>query len=147
MSRRKISEMLTREPLVIGIPTVLIVLLVFGITYHFVLPAPPRTVVMTTGMEGGSFGLFGEHYRQVLARDQVHLELRPSSGSVENLIRLMDKSLSVDIGFVQGGTSSGAEATNLVSLGGICYTPLWVFYRGDETYDDLSHRTGRQRRS
>jgi TRAP-type uncharacterized transport system substrate-binding protein len=144
MSRRKISEILTRELLVIGIPTVLVALLVFGITYHFVLPAPPRTVVMTTGMEGGSFGLFGEYYRQVLARDQVHLELRPSSGSVENLIRLMDKSLPVDIGFVQGGTSSGAEATNLVSLGGICYTPLWVFYRGDETYDDLSQLKGKR---
>jgi TRAP-type uncharacterized transport system substrate-binding protein len=144
MSRRKISEISTRELLVIGIPTVLISLLVFGITYHFVLPAPPRTVVMTTGMEGGSFGLFGERYREVLARDQVRLELRPSSGSVENLKRLMDKSLPVDIGFVQGGTSSSAEATNLVSLGGICYTPLWVFYRGDETYDDLSQLKGKR---
>ena len=144
MSRRKISEISTRELLVIGIPTGLISLLVFGITYHFVLPAPPRAVVMTTGMEGGSFGLFGERYREVLARDQVHLELRPSSGSVENLKRLTDKSLPVDIGFVQGGTSSSAEATNLVSLGGICYTPLWVFYRGDEIYDDLSQLKGKR---
>lgn len=144
MSRRKVSEISTRELLVIGIPTVLIALLVFGVTYHYVLPAPPRTVVMTTGMEGGSYAAFGERYRQVLARDQLRLELRPSSGSVENLKRLADKSLAVDAGFVQGGTSSSAEATNLVSLGGICYSPLWVFYRGDETYDDLSQLKGKR---
>lgn len=142
MGRRKISEISTRELLVIVIPTALVAVLVFGVTYHFVLPAPPRTVVMTTGMEGGGFQLFGERYRQALARDQVRLEIKPSSGSLENLKRLMDK--SADVGLVQGGTSSGAEVANLVSLGGICYTPLWVFYRGDETYDDLSQLKGKK---
>ena len=144
MSHKKMSEISTRELLVIGVPTLFIALLVFGIAYHFVLPAPPRTLVMTTGMEGGSYTVFGERYREVLARDQVRLELRPSSGSVENLKRLMDKSLAVDVGFVQGGTSSSAEAKNLVSLGGICYSPLWVFYRGEETYDDLSQLKGKR---
>ena len=52
MSHRKIGEIFTRELFVIGVPTLFIVLLVFGITYYFVLPAPPRTLVMTTGMEG-----------------------------------------------------------------------------------------------
>jgi len=144
MSRRRIGEIFTRELLVIWVPTLLIVLLAFGVTYYFFLPAPPRTLVMTTGMEGGGYGVFGERYRQALARDQIRLELRPSSGSVENIKRLMDKSLPMDIGFVQGGTGSSAEAPNLVSLGGICYSPLWVFYRGDETYDDLSQLKGKR---
>jgi TRAP-type uncharacterized transport system substrate-binding protein len=144
MSHRKISEISTRELLVIGVPTLLIALLVFGIAYHYVLPEPPRTVVMTTGMEGGSYAVFGENYRQVLARDQVNLELQPSSGALENLKRLTDKSLRVDAGFVQGGVKYGAEGANLVSLGAVCYTPLWVFYRGDETYDDLSQLKGKR---
>jgi TRAP-type uncharacterized transport system substrate-binding protein len=144
MRNRKISEISTRELLVIGIPTVMIALLVFGIAYHYVLPEPPRTVIMTTGMEGGSYAVFGERYRQILARDQVNLELQPSSGSVENLKRLVDKSLPVDVGFVQGGTSYSAEAVNLVSLGAIGYTPFWVFYRSVETYDDLSQLKGKR---
>jgi TRAP-type uncharacterized transport system substrate-binding protein len=143
MSQKK-REISTGELFVIGVPTLCIVLLVFGITYYFVLPAPPRTLVMTTGMEGGSYAVFGERYREVLARDQVRLELRPSSGSVENLKRLVDKSLAVNVGFVQGGASFSAEAKNLVSLGAICYSPLWVFYRGDETYDDLSQIKGKR---
>jgi TRAP-type uncharacterized transport system substrate-binding protein len=142
--RRKTKDISTRELLVIGIPTLVMALIVFGIAYHYVLPAPPRKVVMTTGMEGGSFAAFGELYREALAQDQVDLELQPSSGSVENLKRLLDKSISVDVGFVQGGTGSAAEAANLVSLGAICYTPLWAFYRSDETYDDLSQLKGKR---
>ncbi len=144
MGHRKISEISTRELLVIGVPTLMITLLVFGIAYHYVLPEPPRTVVLTTGMEGGSYAFFGERYRQILARDQVTLELQSSSGSVENLKRLMDKSFPVDVGFVQGGTSYSAEAANLVSLGAIGYTPFWVFYRSVETYDDLSQLKGKR---
>jgi hypothetical protein len=36
------------------------------------------------------------------------------------------------------------DAPNLESLGSIFYTPLWVFYRGDETLDDLSQLQGRR---
>jgi hypothetical protein len=50
----------------------------------------------------------------------------------------------VDAGFVQDGTSSPAEAKNLVSLGAICYSPLWVFYRSQETFDDLSRLKGKK---
>jgi len=99
---------------------------------------------MTTGMEGGSYSAFGQRYRGILAREKVHLEIIPSSGSVENLRRLNDKSFRADAGFVQGGTSSAAEAQNLDSLGGICYTPLWVFYRSRDSFDDLSQLRGKK---
>ena len=58
--------------------------------YHFVLLIPPDTLTMTTGMEGGSFVVFAERYRQVLARDGIRVGLIPSSGMVENLRLLSD---------------------------------------------------------
>jgi len=143
MNRKRISEISTRELLIIGIPTLLIGLIVFALAYHYVMPAPARTLVMTTGMAGGSSEAFGERYRRFLARDQVHVDLRPSEGSVENLKRLTDRATGVDVGFVMGGSGSGAE-TKLVSLGAICYMPFWVFYRGDRTYDDLSELKGKR---
>jgi TRAP-type uncharacterized transport system substrate-binding protein len=79
-----------------------------------------------------------------MAREKVRLQLLPSSGSVENLNRLKERSSRVDVGFIQGGTISAKEAPNLVSLGGICYSPLWVFYRGQDTFDDLSLLKGRR---
>jgi TRAP-type uncharacterized transport system substrate-binding protein len=124
---------------------VLLIVIICGfIFFHFVLPAPPETLVMTTGTEGGTYTVFGRRYQEAMAREKVQLQLLPSSGSVENFNRLKDKSFRVDVGFVQGGTISAKEAPHLVSLGGICYSPLWVFYRGQDTFDDLSLLKGKR---
>ena len=112
--------------------------------YYFVRPIPPDTLNMTTGMEGGSFVVFAERYRQVLARDGIQVNLIPSSGVVENLRLLSDESHGVDASFVQGAIGKGEIAANLMSLGSLTYTPLWVFYRGDETLDDLSQLRGKR---
>jgi len=98
---------------------------------------------LTTGFEGGTYAKFGERYKEILGREKVHLEILPSSGSVENLKRLGDPAMQVDAGFVQDGTSTPPEKKNLVSLGAICYSPLWVFYRSQDTFDDLSRLTNR----
>ena len=112
--------------------------------YYFVRPIPPDTLNMTTGMEGGSFVVFAERYRQVLARDGIQVNLIPSSGVVENLRLLSDESHGVDASFVQGAIGKGEIAANLMSLGSLTYTPLWVFYRSDETFDDLSQLRGKR---
>ncbi len=142
--RRRITKILTHEFLTIVGPLLLVALIFFGVTYYFVRPAPPGTLVMTTGGEGRTYAALGERYRQILARSHVDLKLLPSSGPVENLRRLKDKPLEADVGFVQGGMSSSAEAPNLLSLGSISYNPLWVFYRSDETFDDLSQLKGKR---
>jgi len=72
--------------------TLLVIVGVFWVSFHFVRPIPPRTLTMTTGMEGGSFVVLGERYRQVLAREGIQLQLLASSGSIENLTRLKDES-------------------------------------------------------
>jgi TRAP-type uncharacterized transport system substrate-binding protein len=99
---------------------------------------------MTTGFENGSYAFFGERYRQILAREKIDLKLLPSTGSVENLQRLNDKAYRVDVGFVQDGVNLPSEANNLVSLGAIGYSPLWVFYRSRETLDYLSELKGKR---
>ena len=143
-SRRKPNSILFRGHLSIVVLVLLILVICGVILFHFVLPAPPETLVMTTGTEGGTYAVFGRRYQEAMAREKVHLQLLPSSGSVENFNRLKDKSFQVDVGFIQGGTISAKEAPNLVSLGGICYSPLWVFYRGQDTFDDLSLLKGKR---
>ena len=141
---RIISAISNRGLLVIIASVLLITLIYIALAYRFILPTPPDTLFMTTGSERGAYAMFGERYRQILAREKIHLTLLTSSGSVENLRRLNDKSLQVDVGFVQDGTSSPSEAKNLVSLGAICYSSLWVFYRSHETFDDLSQLKGKK---
>jgi len=141
---RNISGMSSRGLLIVVASVLLIALIYIALAYRFILPTPPDTLVMTTGTERGAYAAFGERYRQILAREKIHLTLLTSSGSVENLRRLNDKSSPVDAGFVQDGTGSPSEARNLVSLGAICYSPLWVFYRSQETLDDLSRLKGKK---
>ncbi len=104
---------------------------------------PPRTIVMATGAEGGANHELGIRYRDILARAGVKLQLLPTSGGVENLERLRDPKSGVDIGFVQGGTTTSTESPNLKSLGTLFFEPLWIFYRGDIGED--IHRLGGRR--
>ena len=139
--RRIISSISNRGLLAIIISVLFIVLISIILAYHF---TPPDDLAFTTGFEGGAYSIFGERYQQILAREKIHLTLLPSTGSVENLKRLQDKSYRVDAGFVQDGTSSLSEAKDLVSLGAIGYAPLWVFYRSQETFNDLSELKGKR---
>ena len=115
--------------------------LAFALALHFVEPAPPRHVVLSSGPVDSGYHAFGLRYREILARDGVNLELRHSQGSLDNVGRMMEASSDVDAGFLQGGTSFAVNAPNLVSLGSLYYEPLWVFYRGREI-DDLTGLRG-----
>jgi TRAP-type uncharacterized transport system substrate-binding protein len=92
---------------------------------------PPRTVVMATGAEGGANHEMGIHYREILAKAGVKLQLLPTAGGLENLARLRDPKSGVSVGFIQGGTTTKKESPDLESLGTVFYEPLWLFYRGE----------------
>lgn len=140
--RRRIISSISNTVLLVILASVLFIAFIsILIAYHF---KAPDNLIMTTGYESGTYANYGERYRQILAREKIHLTLLPSSGSVENLKRLNDTSYRVDAGFVQDGTISPAEVKNLVSLGAIGYTPLWVFYRSEETFNDLSELKGKR---
>ena len=77
--------------------TVLVAVLTAGIwaVVRFVSPAPPRSLVMSTGVADGAYHRFGQHYQEILRANGITLELRPPSGGVENLQRLNEGSVSV----------------------------------------------------
>lgn len=93
-------------------------------------PMPPRSVVMTTGSEGGAYHEFGKRYREIFKGAGIELRLMPSAGGIENLRRLSDPNSGVSAGFVQGGTAGERESQGLLSLGTVSYEPIWFFYRG-----------------
>ena len=105
-------------------PLVLITALAIAAAYYFVRPAPPDTIAIAGGPEGSTFRISAEKYRKILARHGVELQIMPSEGSVDNLRKLNDPAVRVDVGFVQGGVSSGIPLDNLVSLGSVFHEPL-----------------------
>jgi len=110
--------------------------------FIFVRSAPPGVLTLTSGPAGSVFYTNAVQYAARLKlRGDVRMKILTSHGSLENLQRLDNPSVTVDVGFVQGGlTNSGSD--QLVSLGSISYQPLLVFYRGGpvETLADLAGR-------
>lgn len=126
------------------LPALALLVATFWVAFQFVQPAPPKKVVMTSGSEGGAYESYAGQYRDLLAADGIQVELRHSAGSVENLKRLMDESSGVSIGFVQGGIAKAGDDEDLMSLAGLYYEPLWVFYRGGAEVDHISRLRGRR---
>ncbi|MGS0742886.1 TAXI family TRAP transporter solute-binding subunit [Glaciimonas sp. GG7] len=107
-------------------------------------PATQRTIVITTGADNGIYRNFAEHYAKVLKRDGITLDIRPSSGAVENFERLKDQNSAYEIGFIQSGIGDAVSAPNLQTIAAVSYEPIWVFYQGRDTIDRLSQLQGKR---
>jgi hypothetical protein len=121
---------------------VLSCLVLITAVFFFFYSAPPSTMTITSGTEGSIFYTNAFKYSNILKRQGVKLKILTSQGSLENLQRLDDPSVKVDVGFVQGGLTNGVT-DKLVSLGSISYQPLLVFYRG-VPIESLSDLTGKR---
>ena len=126
-----------REALIIGVPSLLVIVSAFWVAARYIKPAPPDHITMATGPAGGAYQHYAEKYRAILARNGIDLTLVPSAGSVENLDRL--RKGTTDVAFVQGGIAIGAGPADpddddsadapIQSLGALYPEPLWVFGR------------------
>ncbi len=123
-------------------PAIILALAGCFVAWQFVNPAPPDTITIATGQQGGAYLMFAERYQAVLAKERIMLNILETAGSLENL-QLLDND-SVDIAFVQGGLASTAGNPDLLSLASLYYEPLWVFYRGAETLTRLTELQSRR---
>ena len=116
--------------------TVLIVALIVAVVWasaHFLEPAPPRRIVLASGLEDGLPHQHARRYIEILARAGVTVEERLTNGPGDNLRLLLDPQSGVDVAFVQGGVARFPEANDLVMLASLYYVPMWVFYKSSET--------------
>ncbi len=116
--------------LIIGSVLALLALIIWVLT-RYISPAPPGKIEMTTGAADAAAHQFALKYQSYLQANGVKLELKTSSGSVQNLERL---NAGTPVGFVQGGLGvlsidpqKTDEDTPLRSLGVIGYEPVWLF--------------------
>jgi TRAP transporter TAXI family solute receptor len=140
--RPKFERAAWREWLIIIAPVALLVIAAFAFTSRFIQPAPPSTIVITTGGEAGAYYKFALRYREILKRDGITLEVKTSAGSLQNLERLRGATPEASsalvqggaapeasVAFVQGGTTAPEDSNNMLSLGRMFYEPVWMFHR------------------
>lgn len=109
--------------------------------FQFVAPPPPMSASMATGSQGGAYQEFAERLKEELAKEGFELHLVPTSGSRDNLERLLAERPEVEIALVQSGLEEQLpeqDRQRLESLGAIYQEPLWLFHRRDLTIDRIS---------
>jgi TRAP-type uncharacterized transport system substrate-binding protein len=109
--RRRISK----DYLTYFAPAIILTLAGFAIAYQFVDPAPPRHITIATGQPVGAHYEMGQKYSQILNRDNITLEVKTTTGSVENLKLLTDLTSDVDVIFMQSGKLHHPNENNAIT--------------------------------
>lgn len=127
----KLAEIYGQSVLMFALWMLGIIAMIGLAIFMFVDSAAPTTLIMTAGEEGSIFHRNALKYKTILAREGVTLTILSSNGSIDNLQKLADKRVKVDVGFVQGGIAENTQVDGLMSLGSIAYQPMMIFYRGE----------------
>jgi TRAP-type uncharacterized transport system substrate-binding protein len=145
----RLGDLSRRELLLTVLPPVVALAVATWALLHFVRPAAPSAITISTGPEGSSFQRAAERYQKAFERAGVALRLAPSNGSLENLRRLADPRADIDVGFVQVGVKlpepapGGEQRRELVSLGTISRQPLYILVSGARAPERLSELAGK----
>jgi TRAP transporter TAXI family solute receptor len=120
-------QLASRPAILVSVLTGLIAALFTGI--WFILPQPPQTLTIATGFPDGLYSQFANHLKKELAKEKITLQIRNTGGSVDNLALINDPNSGIDLAIVQSGVGDPVKYPELLSLAGIFYEPLWVWYR------------------
>ena len=120
-------QLATRPAILVSVLMGLIAALFTGI--WFILPQPPQTLTIATGFPDGLYSQFANHLKTELAKEKITLQIRNTGGSVDNLALINDPNSGIDLAIVQSGVGDPVKYPELLSLAGIFYEPLWVWYR------------------
>lgn len=146
MQKIKFTLFSLRDLIIAFGPVTLMVLIVCGLGFWLVDPAPPRIIDISTGPENSAYERFAKLYAAELAKNQIQLRFKTSQGSQENLQRISDPDSEIEVGFVRSGSTDRTEAAEkgLVSLGSLFYEPIWIFYRDKKEFTTISQFRGRR---
>jgi len=120
-------QLASRPAILVSVLMGLIAALFAGI--WFILPQPPQTLTIATGFPDGLYSQFANHLKTELAKEKISLQIRNTGGSVDNLALINDPNSGIDLAIVQSGVGDPVKYPELLSLAGIFYEPLWVWYR------------------
>ena len=114
----------------------LLVFAVASVVAWNLLPPPlPKVVRLGTGPAGGHYDRFGQGLREEVAEHRIDLELVNTAGSMENIRALLAG--EIDVGLVQSGNLTDAEAAQLESVATVFYELVLVVTRADWEGDQI----------
>ncbi|QWE25785.1 C4-dicarboxylate ABC transporter substrate-binding protein [Polynucleobacter sp. AP-Elch-400A-B2] len=128
------------NPAAVAIAFLGLVALLFA-TLWVLVPPPPRSIELATGFPTGLYQKFGEKLQSELAEEGISLKLRTTGGTSDNLTLLKDPHSGVDFAMVQSGVADLSKYPDFISIAGVFYEPVWVWYR-ESSFPSESGRLG-----
>ena len=116
------------NPLALAAAFFALLIILIGVLW-ILIPPPPKSIEIATGFPTGLYYQFGERLKADLSKEGVNLKVRSTGGTLDNLALLKDPKSGVDFAMVQGGVANVSDYPNLVSIAGMFYEPIWVWYR------------------
>ena len=116
------------NPYAIAVGFCMVLAALFAVLWILV-PPPPKVIQMATGFPTGLYYQFGGRLKEEVAKDGVSLEVKATGGTIDNLALLNDPNSGVNFAMVQGGVADVSKYPKLVSIAGMFYEPIWVWYR------------------
>lgn len=98
--------------------------------FLYIMPSTPKNAYLAVGQAGSSYSLLAQKFQNVFEEHGLKLQLIETGGLVGGLRDLNDPKSKVNASFLTAGSANADDFPNLVSLGSIQYTPMWIFYRG-----------------
>ncbi|MBU3636078.1 TAXI family TRAP transporter solute-binding subunit [Polynucleobacter sp. es-MAR-4] len=104
---------------------------IVGVVYWVGLIPPGKLLVATAG-ENSGYSRLVKLTQGEFKKSGIDIELRFTSGSLENIALLRNLGEGVDAALIQGGLDPKEEDLDeIVSLGSVGYEPVWIFYRNN----------------
>ena len=116
------------NPWAIALSFCALLTILFGVLW-ILIPPPPKAIEMATGFPTGLYYQFGERLKTELNEEGVALQVKATGGTLDNLALLSDPKSGVAYAMIQGGVADISKYPDLVSLAGMFYEPVWVWYR------------------
>jgi TRAP-type uncharacterized transport system substrate-binding protein len=132
------------KPLVVAVFSAVIVFAVLYIAYRWIDPLPPRHLIIAAGPVESGYDNFARQYARMLAHDGVELEVRNSTGAVEDLKLLREAGSGVQAALTTFGVTQPSDADIFYSLGGIFDSPIFIFYRNAEPITQFAQLRGKR---
>jgi TRAP-type uncharacterized transport system substrate-binding protein len=143
MSQRSVLVPI-REAMLTIVPALALVIGGFWLAWSFVPPPPPNKLVIGAASKGSPYYEAALRYAEFFKGTGVALEVRETSGSLDNLAKLKDGNGGIDAAFVQGGLAKPEDTAALSSVGRIYYEPVWIFQRKGPPLTRLTDLKGKR---
>lgn len=107
------------------------ILCIIGLAIY-INPLPPKTAYLAIGQDGSSYQRISNNFEEFFKKNNIKLELISTNGLGEGLKGLQAIESNINASFLTVGFASGKDYPDLVSLGSVQFSPIWIFYKGSE---------------